>query len=339
MSTVATNELGLRGLLDMARAGLRSQVLYAANAFGVFRHLSQEPLSAVQLSDKVAIDLHAMQRLLDACVALGLLRKANGCYVNSTTANSYLAPGKPGYVGDAVDMFRWRVAPRWQDLESGLRGHRPANMYDSLLAQPERLERFIEGLRQLAFWRARALATRVDFSSFRLLLDIGTGSGAYAIEILKRNPALRARLFDQPAVCELARRNVERAGLIDRVEFLSGDFFLDELPHADLILFSNVLHDFPGERVDFLLRKGFATLEPGGAVLINDFILDDDGTGPVDGALMSLVLFLETDGAGNYSAGEYRSWLASAGFQDIEILTLHETDRVIRARKPKASSP
>lgn len=334
MTATAQNELGLRGLLEMARAGLRSQVLYAANALGVFKLLSGQPQSAAQLAEKAVVDGLAMQRLLDACVALDLLHKSNGSYANSVTAETFLAPGRPGYVGDAVDMFRWRVAPKWQDLQGALRGERPANMYDSLVSDPGRLDRFIEGLRQLSFWRARALASRLDLSSFRMLLDVGAGSGVYSIEILKRNRELRACLFDQAPVCEIARRNFERAGLSQRAQIVSGDFFRDELPRADLVLFSNVLHDFPVEQVQLLLRKAFASLEPGGVVLINDFVLDEDGTGPVDGVLMSLVLFLETDGAGNYSARQYSEWLTAAGFQEIEILTLHESDRVIRARKP-----
>jgi SAM-dependent methyltransferase len=337
VNSVAENELGLRGLLEMARAGLRSQVLYAANQLGVFKLLSPQPQSAAQLAEQAALDSLAMQRLLDACVALGLLRKSNGCYANSVTAETYLAPGKPGYIGEAVDMFRWRVAPKWQDLLNALRGNRPSNMYDSLVNDRQQLERFIEGLRQLSFWRARALASRLDLSSFRKLLDVGAGSGVYSIEILKRNRELRAYLFDQAPVCEIAKRNVERAGLAERTQVVAGDFFCDELPRADLLLVSNVLHDFPVEKVQLLLRKVFASLEPGGTLLINDFILDDDDAGPVDGALMSLVLFLETDGAGNYSARDYGEWLTAAGFQETEIFTLYESDRVIRARKPAQS--
>ena len=330
----ASTELGLGGLLDMARAGLRSQILYAANSLGIFPMLSQQPHSARELAEKTSLDELAIERLLDACVALGLARKRNGCYENSTTAETHLVPDRPGYIGDAVDMFRWRVAPRWNDLQASLRQRRPANMYDELLAQPEQFERFLVALRQLAVWRARALALRLDFLPFRRLLDLGAGSGVYSAEILKRNPSLRAYLFDQPRVCEILRRLMAEAGLSERVEVIAGDFFCDELPPADLVLFSNVLHDFPVEHVKRLLGRAFGALEPGGTVLINDFILEDSKTAPVDGTLMSLVLFLETDGAGNYSAQEYSDWLAAAGFRETEVVTLHETERIVRARKP-----
>jgi 3-hydroxy-5-methyl-1-naphthoate 3-O-methyltransferase len=334
MSTLRAGELGLRGLLEQARAGLRSQVLYAANAIGLFNHLSLQPQSARALAEKTSLDQLAIERLLDSCVAVGLLRKTDGHYANSTTAETFLVAGKPDYIGDAVDMFRWRVAPRWNDLEASLRGHRPQNMYDELLGRPEQLERFLVSLRQLAVWRARALAMRLDFSSFRRLLDLGAGSGVYSAEILKRSPALRAYLFDQPRVCEILRRLMAETGLSERVEIVAGDFFHDELPRADLVLFSNVLHDFPVEQAKRLVARAFDALEPGGAILINDFILDESKTAPVDGALMSLVLFLETDGAGNYSAQEYSDWLAAAGFREVEAVTLHEAERIVRARKP-----
>ena len=330
----ADKELGLRGLLEIARAGLSTQVLYAANTLGVFGHLAHQPQSPRGLAEKLSLDELAVERLLDACAALGLVRKSNGCYENSATAAMFLVPDRPEYVGDAVDMFRWRVAPRWDDLEASLRGHRPKNMYDELLAQPEQFERFILSLRQLAVWRARALAMRLDFSAFRRLLDLGAGSGVYSVEILGRNPALRAYLFDQPRVCEILRRLMGEEGLSERVEIIAGDFFCDELPRADLVLFSNVLHDFAVEQAQRLVSRAFEALEPGGAIVINDFILEDSKTAPVDGALMSLVLFLETDGAGNYSGQEYSNWLTAAGFREIEVVTLHEAERVVRARKP-----
>lgn len=335
MDDTKANELGLFGLLDMARAGLRSQVLYAANVLGVFGTLSGGPQSAEQLAPHTGVRAEALRRLLDTCAALGLLRKTKGSYANSVTSETYLVPGRPDYVGDAVEMFRWRVAPILNDLTGALRELRSDSMYDhALMDHPDLIEQYIAGLRQLGAWRARALALRVDLSKAHRLVDVGAGSGVYALEIVKRNPHLSACLFDQPPMCEIAKRLVGLSGLSARVEIVAGDFFRDKLPRGDVLLFSNVLHDFPPERVRYLLRKAFDALEPGGMILVNDFILEDDGTAPTDGVMMSLVFFLEAEGAGNYSASQYRIWLKETGFDQFETLTLHGSERVACARKP-----
>jgi hypothetical protein len=89
--------------------------------------------------------------------------------------------------------------------------------------------------------------------------------------------------------------------------------FRDPLPgQADVILLSNILHDWDVPECQALIRRGAGALAPGGRLLIHDVFLNDALDGPLPLALYSAALFTLTEGRA-YSAAEYRSWLTAAG--------------------------
>jgi 3-hydroxy-5-methyl-1-naphthoate 3-O-methyltransferase len=196
------------------------------------------------------------------------------------------------------------------------------------------------------FWRAmhalsnltgQALGAVFDAGGFRRLLDVGGGSGAFDIVWCQRYPELAATVYDLDFVTDIAARNVKDAGLADRIGVWPGDFFADAgFPAGhDLHLFSMIMHDWDTERDRLLLRKSFEALEPGGAVVICELLVDDDKTGPAPAALMSLNMLIETAGR-NYTAAEYRDWLTDVGFVDPQVVAFEApgANGIVTARKP-----
>jgi 3-hydroxy-5-methyl-1-naphthoate 3-O-methyltransferase len=183
----------------------------------------------------------------------------------------------------------------------------------------------------------RALGAAFDVGGFRRLLDVGGGSGAFDIVLCQRYPELRATVYDLDFVTDIAARNVKDAGLGDRITVTPGDFFADASFPAghDLHLFSMIMHDWDDERDLLLLRKSFEALDRGGAVLICELLVDDDKTGPVPAALMSLNMLVETAGR-NYTAAEYSDWLTQVGFVDPQVVPFEApgANGVVTARKP-----
>jgi 3-hydroxy-5-methyl-1-naphthoate 3-O-methyltransferase len=102
---------------------------------------------------------------------------------------------------------------------------------------------------------------------------------------------------------------------------VNGDFFADaHLPPAhDVILLSKVLHDWNEAKNREILRKCFQALPSGGAVIIDELLVNDEKTGPVPAALMSLNMLIETEGR-NYTAAEYAAWLTELGFREIQTV-------------------
>ena len=62
--------------------------------------------------------------------------------------------------------------------------------------------------------------------------------------VARRHPHLRCQSFDLPVVEPIARAHIARDGMSGRVEAVSGDFFKDRLPEADIITMGMILHDW-----------------------------------------------------------------------------------------------
>lgn len=103
----------------------------------------------------------------------------------------------------------------------------------------------------------------------------------------------------------------------DRVESISGDFFRDDLPPADLYALGRILHDWPEDRIRLLLSKISAALPAGGALLIAEKLLDEDKSGPTPAHMQSLNMLVCTEGR-ERTLGEYRALLREAGFASVE---------------------
>jgi predicted O-methyltransferase YrrM len=158
---------------------------------------------------------------------------------------------------------------------------------------------------------APCLAMRVDLSGAGTLLDVGGGSGIYAYALLRRHPALRAIVLDRPEVLTVAEECAREWAVQDRVKFVPADLLDGGYPAADVVLFSNVLHDWDGPDAERLVRYGAEALPAGCRLLIHDVFLNDTLDGPLPVALYSVLLFSLTEGRA-YSAAEYGAWLRAA---------------------------
>lgn len=123
-----------------------------------------------------------------------------------------------------------------------------------------------------------------------------------------------AIIFDRPEVLKTAERFAADYGVTDRVQLRAGDMFADPLPRADVILLSNILHDWDVAECQILIDRCAAAMKPDGQLIIHDVLLNDELDGPLPIALYSAALFTFTEGRA-YSALEYNHWLEKAGLQ------------------------
>jgi hypothetical protein len=112
---------------------------------------------------------------------------------------------------------------------------------------------------------------------------------------------------------------VEQLKVSDRVKFVGGSFFTDNLPKADVILMGHILHDWDLEQKKMLLRKSYEALPAGGAVVVYDCLIDDDRRQNAFGLLMSLNMLVETPGGFDYTGADCLGWLKEAGFKDCRV--------------------
>ncbi len=169
---------------------------------------------------------------------------------------------------------------------------------------------------------APLLAARVPMENARVLLDVGGGSGIYSIACLQKNRRLRAIVWDRAEVLKVAQELAATHGVTDRLECRPGDMFADLMPNnVDVILLSNVLHDWDVPECRRLVNRCAAALPRGGRLLIHDVFLNDSMDGPLPVALYSAALFSITEGRA-YSASEFRAWLIDAGLVPQIIVSI-----------------
>ncbi|CAJ1079785.1 probable bifunctional dTTP/UTP pyrophosphatase/methyltransferase protein isoform X1 [Xyrichtys novacula] len=174
--------------------------------------------------------------------------------------------------------------------------------------------RFMKAMHSIAKVTGRAVATAFDLSGFKSACDLGGCTGAMAYEFTKAHPGLSVTVFDLPAVVEMSERFIP-PHRDDRVSFVGGDFFTDELPKADLYILARILHDWSEERVHFLLKRIADACRPGGGLLLSEIFLDEDRGGPSRGLLQALSMSVGKQ----RSASEYSLLLKSHGFTTMHI--------------------
>jgi predicted methyltransferase len=153
---------------------------------------------------------------------------------------------------------------------------------------------------------------------------------------LKNFPRLTATIFDLEKVADMARTRILNEGFSDRITVVSGDYGVDELPEGyDLVLLSAVIHSNSREANRALYRRIFKALEPGGAVLIRDHIMDSLRTSPTNGAVFAVNMLAATIDGDTYTFDEMRQDLQHAGFSDVRmVLDGENMDQVLQALKP-----
>jgi acetylserotonin N-methyltransferase len=312
-------------VLDLIEAFRHSKTMFTALTLGVFDRLHRGPARAAELAADLGFHAGALERLLDGCAALGLLRKENGLYSNQPVAEHYLYSGSPdtlnGYVrysdealfrmwGNLGDAVR-EGTPRWRQTW-GVEGAIFSGFYRSDAAMRD----FLGGMHGFGMLTSPRVAAAFDLSRFRRMVDLGGGTGHLAIAACRHYPQLRAVVFDLPRVTALARETISLAGFDDRIRTHDGDFFAGDLPEGDLYAAGRILHDWDDRKVTALLRTVARQLPPGGALLVAEKLLNEDGVGPLDANMQSLNMLVVAEGR-ERSLGEYTALLRGAGFAEV----------------------
>ncbi|MGW0964946.1 methyltransferase [Streptomyces sp. NPDC002516] len=335
-------------LMELTTGFWRFKVLAAGVDLGLFSVLSRcGAVDARTIAAELGLHPRPARMLLACCTALGLLTREGGRYRNAPIAEEFLVEGRPHYFGGFVRYSDRHGYPGWGRLQEAIRDNRPTT-WDPDLQQsafvttdPEILEGFWEAMFTLSSFTARALADAHDFTAYSRLLDVGGGTGAFPVGLCRRHPHLGATVLDLPHITAMTREKVAALGLTGTIGTHDGDFLSDEPlpPGHDVILLSMILHDWDEATGRRLLEKCHAALPEGGAVIICELVLDDDETGPAPAALMGLNMLVETRSGHNYTYGEYRRWLADAGFTDISVAPLDAAgaNAALIARRTSAS--
>lgn len=307
---------GLDRIWEIARGFQPSRILLSAVELGVFETLGDGGLTSAEVASKIGADPRATDRLMDALVALDLLTKDADLFANGPDAREFLVPGKPGYAGGALGHIinLWQT---WSTLTDAVRAG--TAVYERRAEErPEQAKSFMAAMHLFASENAPSVLAEIDLTDTRRVLDVGGGSGAYSIAFCTAKPDIESVVFDLPDIVPITRDYAAQAGFADRISTVTGDFNVDELPTGfDLVYMSQILHSNSREENARLIKQAYRAVNPGGQVVIQEFVVDEGRVSPPGPVLFALNMLVATKAGDTFTEGEIRTWLADAGFTQI----------------------
>ena len=311
-----------------------SFALLAGMQLDVFTPLSDGPLDARQVAEKIGVSADLLSPLLYALAATGLLRVESDCFLNSDEAQRFLVETSPDYVGNLHHLLPdlWSAALRTAD---SIRLDHPQAEHSFADMPPGKLHNFLRGLHDEALATGRDLAARFDFSSCTRLLDVGGGSGGLAIAATEACPNLSATVVDLPEVIPITKRFIGEAEANQRIRTLAFDVTRGPVPgEFDVAVVKAFIQTLSSCQAYRALSHIGAALSAGSVIyILGNGILDDCRYSPREAAVFNIVFLNIYRGGQAYTESEYRNWLIQAGFADVRRVRRTNGSSIITARK------
>jgi hypothetical protein len=317
-----------------------------ADELGIFKSLNETPATAIGLAERLGFDHRTTVAVLRLLKALGFLALHEGIYQLADPARLYLLRDSPFYWGHMLGTGQ----PQHARLRDWLHGKSPTGVpgqehasgvgdgrgssgsWASGQVDMERARRVAAAMQSHSLPAAIAMARNGDFAGVTRLLDVGGGSGCFAIALALQHPSLRCTIMELPAMCEVALEYVKDGGVADRVDTVAVDMFREDWPRGyDATFFSNVFHDWNFETCLWLAERACEAMPSGGRIYLHEMLLDDDGAGPLTAVSFSM-LMLGTQGQ-QFTLPELRQLLEAAGFTDVEARQTYGYYSLVVGRK------
>ena len=300
---------------ELASSFQTSRILLTALELNIFTVLDKHMLPAAEVAKKIEADERATDRLMNALVALGFLRKIHGKFYNTESSSQFLVKGKPDFMGGLFHTNElWK---RWSTLTDAVK--KGKSVYDGKNAADDATESFIAAMHYRAIKEAKIISLMLDLSSVNKMLDIGGGSGAFSMKFIEINQNMKAVVFDLSYVIPLTKKYVESFPLKERISYITGNYLEDDFGSGyDLIFLSAIVHINSFDENKRLIKKCYDALNSGGQIIIKDWVMNEDRTFPASGAYFALNMLVGTRSGDTYTENEMKDWLLSAGIKKIE---------------------
>jgi len=299
-------------LLGLSGSYWQTCALHAGVKLDVFSTIGGKTLPAETIAKKVGADERAFTMLLNALTAMQLLEKTDNRYRNTPAGATLLSKKSPRYLGHII-LHHQQLMNSWARLHDGVRTGKPIRTR-AFRDDDTWRENFLMGMFNMAMQVAPSIVSQVDLSGRKQLLDMGGGPGTWAIHFCRKNPKLKATVYDLPATRPFAEKTIRKFRMARRIRFRDGDYLKKGVEGTyDVAWLSHILHGESPKSCIKIVKKAVSALEPGGLILIHDFILNDTMDGPLFPALFSLNMLLGTNGGQAYSEQQIKDMLAEAG--------------------------
>ncbi len=307
------NENNIR---ELAASFQKSRILLSSFELDIFTNINESGTTSIQVSEKLGLDLHACERLLNALVSLGFLTKQNQLFFNTDGSFAFLSKKSPDYFGGLMHTNHlWNT---WSNLTQVVKTGKAAHRAVINERGEEWLYSFINAMHERGKKQAHQQLARIDLTGIKTILDVGGGSGAYSMEFVSIKPDIEASVFDLPNVVPITKEFIAKEGFTGKIKTFAGDYSEDDLPRGfDLAFLSAVIHSNSFDVNQNLIKKCFSSLNKNGKIVIQDWIMSNDRTWPVSGAVFAINMLVGTEAGDCFTEQEVTEMLTEAGFINI----------------------
>lgn len=323
-------------LMDMSAGYMVGRVALLAAGLRLPDQLAGGPRSLDELAEATGTHAPSLRRLLRMLVAAGLLASDGPDRYRLTPPGEVLTSDHPLTLGATFRMLNGPMLRLFTaGLEHSVRTGEPSDevvlgapMFEYLAKHPEEGADFDRAMTEMRRQFTPPILMAYDFSGFSKLVDVGGGHGFFLSCVLMANPSMTGVLFDQGHVAEGGRAAMEEAGLSERCQVVSGDFFQSVPEGADGYVLSWIIHDWDEERGLAILRNCRRAIAPGGRLLLIESVVPE-GDEPHFVKVLDLVIM--TMGGAERTEAEYADLLARAGFRLQQVVPTMAPVSVIEA--------
>jgi len=301
---------------EFAASFQKSRILLSGFELDIFTNIDDSGTTSKEISKKLHLDEHACERLMNALVSLDFLTKQRQLFFNSRESFLFLSKKSPEYLGGLMHSNHlWNT---WNNLTQVVKTGNSAHPSEINERGEDWLFPFITAMHERAKKQAPQQLANIDMKGVRSILDIGGGSGAYSMEFVSNKPEIEATVFDLPNVVPITKEFLKKEGFSDRIKTHAGDYTTDDLPKGfDLLFLSAILHSNSLGINQDLIKKCFISLNQNGIIVIQDWIMNNERTQPVSGAIFAINMLVGTEAGDCFTEFEVTEMLNAAGFKNI----------------------
>lgn len=327
-------------LMQLAWSFAPPLIIEAAVQHGVFERLDQGPRSAAQLAAETGASIRGLTGILNVLVGLQLLDREGDRYLLTPESAAFLVSSRPGYHGMFFRHISEQLLPRWLQLNEIVRTGRPARHVNQEEEGAQFFAEFVESLFPVSFSAASALGEHLGIPEACApvsVLDIGAGSGVWGIALAKQSPQVRIRAVDWPRVLEVTKKVAAQHGVADRLVTAPGEFTEADFGGGHQVAtVGHILHSEGRDRSQRLLKKIWNALAPGGTIAIQEFVPNEERTGPLHTLIFAVNMLVNTDDGDTFTFAEMSAWLEEAGYVHPRLLDVPSVSPLVLADKPRS---
>ena len=299
----------------------------AAVELDLFTAIGKGGETAAEAAKACKASERGVRILCDHLTALGFLTKNDSHYSLTPDSAMFLDSGSPAYMGKAVEFLLHREQfENFERLTTTIReGQQGAHSHLDP-EDPIWLD-FARGMAPMMFPSARAIAEQLRPKLSAIpqpkILDIAASHGTFGITIAQQHPKAHIYALDWANVLQVGQENARRTGVADRYHLIPGNAFDAEIGSGyDAVLITNFLHHFEPKKNEAFLKRLHAAMNPGGQLVILEFVPDENRVTPPPAAMFALIMLANTEHGDAYTFSELSRMCSNAGFKDAKQIRL-----------------